>query len=54
MVRTECKDVCGKVFQAVGVAIPPVIRTADKEMTEPLEQRRKRRRNATQEKYTHN
>lgn len=25
-VRTECADVCGKVFQAVGVAVPPTIR----------------------------
>ena len=25
-VRSECKGVCGKVFQAVGVAIPPTIR----------------------------
>jgi len=25
--RTECKGVCGKVFQATGVAIPPNIRT---------------------------
>ena len=25
-IRTECKGVCGKVFQAVGVAIPPTIR----------------------------
>jgi len=25
-VRTECRDVCGKVFQAVRVAIPQVIR----------------------------
>jgi len=24
--RTECVDTCGKVFQAVGVAIPPTIR----------------------------
>jgi len=24
--RTECKGVCGKVFQAVGVAIPPTIK----------------------------
>lgn len=24
--RTECAGVCGKVFQAVGVAIPPTIR----------------------------
>ena len=25
-VRTECKGTCGKVFQAVGVALPPAIR----------------------------
>ena len=25
-VRTQCKRVCGKVFQAVGVALPPTIR----------------------------
>jgi len=25
-IRTECIGVCGKVFQAVGVAIPPTIR----------------------------
>jgi transposase len=25
-IRTECRGVCGKVFQAVGVAIPPAIR----------------------------
>lgn len=25
-VRTECMDACGKIFQAVGVAIPPTIR----------------------------
>jgi hypothetical protein len=24
--RSECKGVCGKVFQSVGVAIPPTIR----------------------------
>jgi hypothetical protein len=24
--RTECVGTCGKVFQAVGVAIPPTIR----------------------------
>ena len=54
MVRTECKGVCGKVFQAVGVAIPPVIRAADKETHKPLEQRRRRRRSATQEKCAHN
>lgn len=26
MLRSECLGTCGKVFQAVGVAIPPVIR----------------------------
>ena len=26
VVRTECKGTCGKVFQSVGVAIPPTIR----------------------------
>jgi hypothetical protein len=25
-IRTECRGVCGKVFQSVGVAIPPTIR----------------------------
>jgi len=25
-IRSECKGVCGKVFQAVGVAMPPTIR----------------------------
>ena len=25
-VRTECKGNCGKIFQAVGVAVPPAIR----------------------------
>ena len=24
--RTECTGTCGKIFQAVGVAIPPTIR----------------------------
>ncbi len=24
-IRTQCKGVCGKVFQAVGVALPPTI-----------------------------
>jgi len=28
IVRSECKGVCGKVFQAVGVALPPTIREA--------------------------
>jgi hypothetical protein len=57
IVRTECKGVCGKVFQAVGVAIPPVIRTADKEtkeMHKPLEQQRRRRHSATRGKCEHN
>jgi hypothetical protein len=26
VIRSECKGTCGKVFQAVGVAIPPTIR----------------------------
>lgn len=26
-IRTECKGSCGKIFQAVGVALPPTIRT---------------------------
>jgi len=26
VVRSECKGTCGKVFQSVGVAIPPTIR----------------------------
>ena len=25
-IRSQCKGVCGKVFQAVGVAMPPTIR----------------------------
>jgi hypothetical protein len=25
-IRSECKGVCGKVFQAVGVALPPMIK----------------------------
>ena len=25
-VRSECKGICGKVFQSVGVAVPPTIR----------------------------
>ena len=25
-IRSECQGACGKVFQAVGVAIPPTIR----------------------------
>jgi hypothetical protein len=26
VIRSECKGVCGKVFQSVGVAVPPTIR----------------------------
>jgi transposase len=26
VIRSECKSVCGKVFQAAGVALPPAIR----------------------------
>jgi hypothetical protein len=25
-IRTQCQGICGKVFQAVGVAVPPTIR----------------------------
>jgi len=25
-IRTECRGNCGKIFQAVGVALPPTIR----------------------------
>ena len=25
-IRSQCKGVCGKIFQAVGVAIPPTIK----------------------------
>jgi hypothetical protein len=28
ILRSECKGVCGKVFQAVGVALPPTVREA--------------------------
>jgi len=28
VIRSECKGVCGKIFQAVGVAMPPTIREA--------------------------
>jgi hypothetical protein len=27
--RTQCKGGCGKVFQAVGVALPPTLRQVD-------------------------
>jgi len=53
-VRTECRGVCGKVFQAVGVAIPPVIRSLDGRHQNPVRLRRKRRRSATQEKCAYN
>jgi transposase len=29
VLRTQCKGVCGKVFQAVGVALPPTLRQVD-------------------------
>jgi len=29
-IRTECRGVCGKVFKAVGVAVPPMIRVLEK------------------------
>jgi len=29
VVRTECQGVCGKVFKAVGVAVPPTIRVVE-------------------------
>jgi hypothetical protein len=25
-IRSECKGICGEVFQSVGVAVPPTIR----------------------------
>jgi hypothetical protein len=28
-VRSECKGDCGKIFQAVGVALPPTIRAVE-------------------------
>ncbi len=52
-VRTECKGVCGKVFQAVGVAIPPVIRPLN-EGQRPAAKPRKRRCSARQEKCAKN
>jgi hypothetical protein len=30
MIRSECLGTCGKIVQAVGVAIPPTIREAEK------------------------
>jgi hypothetical protein len=53
-VRTECKGVCGKVFQAVGVAIPPVIRSLGNGPPPRPKQRRKRRRSATLENCVYN
>ena len=29
VIRSQCKGVCGKVFQAVGVAMPPVVRAVE-------------------------
>jgi len=52
-VRTECKGICGKLFQAVGVAMPPVIRSLE-EMKQRSRYRKKRCRSATQEKCVHN
>ena len=31
LLRTQCKGVCGKVFQAAGVALPPTLRQIDPE-----------------------
>jgi transposase len=31
LLRTQCKGVCGKVFQAVGVSLPPTLRQIDPE-----------------------
>jgi hypothetical protein len=28
-IRSECKGNCGKIFQAVGVALPPTIRAVE-------------------------
>jgi hypothetical protein len=53
-VRTECKGVCGKVFQAVGVAIPPVIRSLGNGPPTRPKQSRRRRRSATQENCVYN
>jgi transposase len=35
-IRTEASGVAGKVFQAAGVALPPVLRTAEKCGTTPV------------------
>jgi len=53
-VRTQCKGVCGKVFQAVGVAVPPVIRSLGSGPPTRHEHRRRRRRSATQENCVYN
>jgi hypothetical protein len=53
-IRTECKGICGKVFQAVGVAVPPVIRSLDERKQNPFRSRRKRRRSATQDMCAYN
>ncbi len=31
-VRTECQGACGKVFKAIGVAVPPTIREVQAEV----------------------
>lgn len=33
VLRTQCIGVCGKVFQAVGVALPPTLRQIETEGT---------------------
>lgn len=53
-VRTECKGVCGKVFQAVGVAIPPVIRSLGNGPPTRPKRGRRSRRSATQENCAYN
>lgn len=53
-IRTECKGVCGKVFQAVGVAIPPVIRSLGNGAPASPKQRGRRRRSATQGNCVYN
>jgi len=37
LLRTQCKGVCGKVFQAVGVSLPPTLRQIDPEATDEQE-----------------
>ncbi len=53
-IRTECKGVCRKIFQAVGVAIPRAVRFLDESPKAPVRKRRKRRCSATKEKCVHN